>query len=1394
MISSILNFGSKSLRIWSAVLVLVLIPGCGEDLGGAAGAGDESPNTQPFEQSFVDEQSNPSEVTEENEETEEEVTQEVAAELRVDGVSPAKGKASGGDTVTILGAGFGFDAKVMFDESEALNIFVLGDDRINVTTPPHAPGLARVTVFQADGEEVAVLEEGYLYYNDVVVSEIVPAEGPATGGTPVTVKGTGFTEGTKLLFGEQLAINTEFVDDSTILALTPTGMPGEVDVFVSNSLGLARLKDGFLYTAPPMVTKVSPVAGPSAGGQLTVIEGAGFVEPLEVRFGNVTAPVAELVHTGILHVTSPPHEAGAVDLWIVTPHGSTVVDDGYVFYDELPSGVEILNLVPHSGSVLGGTKVVVTATELGTSLDTKVRFNGALGEVLSVDPVTQSAVVVTPASVDAGWVDVEIQSPEGSAVSEGAFNYVDDLAIAEIKPNYGSADGGTEITVIGTGFQPDAEIFIDALPATGVEFVSENELRAMTPPGSPGFAHVKVAQGVQYTLLLNGFFYTSGGMDLYVITPDKGSIAGGTFVDVLGIGFAEDAEVYVGGKLASHTTFIDPTRLTARLPAGDVGTVDVQVVSLAGTALLENSYTYYDPVSLYGGTWGEAVDDAVNVTVLEGGSGAPVPDVFTILGSDPKTPFQGFTNLNGQITFSGPDLSGPQTVSVSKEGYENNSVVAFDAENVTIYMTKVIPSPGFPPGIQPPIVKGDVYGFGKYVVGEPGYCYSSGASDTNHCKLCDGDDECGAAGAKCTDLGSQGSKCLMTCETDSQCPSKSACKSLGPTSHCVPTPGSKVVVCRGTIPSIFSQKLSPGTGAVVNSMGSYSIMAYPGEIAVVCVGGFMDGMTEPLDPALVLERIDNRYVGFSYFTPVVMGVYRHLNLIPGQVAEDIDINLNIPLTRTLKLRLEDPPLDDTDYLFATLWFDFGSDGVFQAPVNPGSFSDVPLLAEGQPLEFIGDIYDASYTILAGAFTMSEDGTPMSVVLRKNLVEPEDDRMLRLVDGEWELASTGLTRNVLAAYGYDDDHVFTVGTEGSLYFYNGNTYSMQPSGTQRTLRAIHGTGSSDIWAVGDDGVVLHFNGIGWTQESSGQSNDLRAVFSVGGGEVFVAGAYSLRRRDPSGTWANASTTSVSGSWRGLHGTGSDDVWLVGDYGRVYHYDGAAWVKQTVPTVKNLRAVWAVAKDDVWVAGEGGTLLHYDGVSFSAVDGVPATQTVTAINGRSANEIYAVGNRGFVLVYDGNTWTEANTPDYEQNINGVYLPKDSSSVYTFGDHELFMGPMVPVPKFEVPVEGGVLTENLLSWEADTSVQPHFQYMKLVVPSMMGDTPVWTLMSDGEVRDVPLPDFPQLEGTPGIPAGPLKLTQFRVYKEGFDIDHFDYSDLSTPDWQAWALDNIFFSKVAP
>ena len=322
MISKIHKDSLSFARTFIGLMLLVMVLACGEDVAGT-GAGvaqapdDNNVTQQKFDDQVIEEETPDDPEIEEDPTTED--PPELVVELRVDGVSPEKGRASGGDTVTILGAGFGFDARVLFDESEALNTFVLGDDRINVTTPPHAPGLARITVFQSDGEEVAVLEDGYLYYNDVVVSEIEPASGPATGGTPVTIKGRGFTDDTKLLFGEQLAINTEVVDDSTILALTPTGMPGEVDVFVSNPVGLARLKKGFLYTAAPIVTKVVPVAGPSAGGQLTIIEGAGFVEPVEVRF---TYDI-----NGLLEVNAKVLSTGVTETVVIQNSESRLSDD-----------------------------------------------------------------------------------------------------------------------------------------------------------------------------------------------------------------------------------------------------------------------------------------------------------------------------------------------------------------------------------------------------------------------------------------------------------------------------------------------------------------------------------------------------------------------------------------------------------------------------------------------------------------------------------------------------------------------------------------------------------------------------------------------------------------------------------------------------------------------------------------------------------------------------------------------------------------------------------------------------------------------------------------------------------------------------------------------------------
>ncbi len=79
------------------------------------------------------------------------------------------------------------------------------------------------------------------------ITAIDPNTGPATGGTPVTIKGTGFTEGAQVTFGGAAATSVKLVGD-TLTAVTPPHEPGVVDVAVMNpDKQSAVLKDGFTY-------------------------------------------------------------------------------------------------------------------------------------------------------------------------------------------------------------------------------------------------------------------------------------------------------------------------------------------------------------------------------------------------------------------------------------------------------------------------------------------------------------------------------------------------------------------------------------------------------------------------------------------------------------------------------------------------------------------------------------------------------------------------------------------------------------------------------------------------------------------------------------------------------------------------------------------------------------------------------------------------------------------------------------------------------------------------------------------------------------------------------------------------------------------------------------------
>ena len=71
---------------------------------------------------------------------------------------------------------------------------------------------------------------------------------------------------------------------------------------------------------------------------------------------------------------------------------------------------------------------------------------------------------------------------------------------------------------------------------------------------------------------------------------------------------------------------------------------------------------------------------------------------------------------------------------------------------------------------------------------------------------------------------------------------------------------------------------------------------------------------------------------------------------------------------------------------------------------------------------------------------------------------------------------------------------------------------------------------------------------------------------------------------------------------LHGVwaaAKDDVWLVGDKGRVLHWNGVALAPRATGTTTDFQAVWGQGKNDVWMVGNG-QILHWDGQTLADIE--------------------------------------------------------------------------------------------------------------------------------------------------------------------------------------------------
>lgn len=1336
-------------------------------------------------------------------------------------ISPPTGNSQGGEVVVLTGSGFSADVQVVFGVTPvpSSDITVLDSQRVQVLTPPHDAGQVDVTVaVPTDPPKQASLKAGFRYLNSQSITEVVPSSGPAKGGTPISIRGSGFTGATAVLVGGKPAIGVQVAGDDEVLVVTPPGVFGPVAVHVVTPFGAAVRNKAFTYTAAPTISQVQPAAGPTAGGTVVQLTGSGFAKGMTVAIGGQPASVLEVVSASQATAVTGPGQPGPVGVTATTQWGSGSLQPGFVYTDDKgAASTALLAVSPASGPLAGGTEVLLVAHGLVAKEDTTVLVGGKSATIVSVSGKDHTAVVVVPAGKAPGAVDVTLLTSKGTSVLAGGYTYADALQVASVSPAVGPVQGGQAITVTGQGFTKGSVVLqVGALPASQLQVLSDSTLQAVTPPGGEGYADVRVTAGGQTAVLVQGYAYTANQFQLYAALPTAGAQAGGTLVHLYGTGLSAYAQVQFGGKLATHLTFFDPSHIAVKTPPGDPGAVDISVQVGGKLATLPKGYTYFDPMSAYGGTWGSEIDGALNLTVLDAETGEPVADAYAMLWSDPSTPYQGYTDARGQITFSGPDVVGKQMVSASKKGYEAGSIVLFDAANATLNLTPTPePSPGNPPPPPPiPHVKGQVIGLDKYVMIPTGSCGSNlnaPGLPSGTCQTCTTSADCGS-GLQCTDMaGSNGLRCLPDCSQS--CGSQFACQPFaGGVGRCAPLAGQATAVCFHTKQTFLSRDHEPPEGAKFEANAangySYDIATPYGEIAVVCFGGY-----KPF--GLPLDAADTNL--FASFTPTVVGAARHVQVMPNQSNDDVDVTLSIPLSGVLKARLSRPPvwpIGDDSYLASALFLhlNLGSDGVLQWPVQDVKFlapfvdDDPDRLQIGYiPAALQGDLADASYTLMGLVLELDNltgGQMPQSVTVKTDVRELGDDLMLRqLPDGALETKATGVSTSVFGLWGTAANDLTAVGADGQIVHWNGGTWTLQGSLGKATLTGVYGLGQQ-MWAVGQQAVSGFFDGLQWqplpifTPAEKPQFTAVFASSDAGKPAVWATstgGLFRLTEQAGKPGWIRHNPAPY-GNYLAIHGADASHIWAVGMYGQAAFWNGVVWQSMATGSSIALRDVWMTKPDEAFAVGEAGLILRWTPTLGWKSMLSPVSETLHNIGGAIvAGEtiLYATGGDGLLLRYQAGKWTRIDAGLLDKTLYAVWASSDGG-VAAMGEQELVLGPLLYPTMPQMPMPNLQLVGQTLQWTVDADYpEPHFQYIRIGIPGLGGETPVWNIVAKGNVTEVKLPDFASIQGGQGLPAGEmLVITLLRVYKEGFDIDNYDLTDINMLNWQSWAMHQFFFT----
>ncbi len=200
--------------------------------------------------------------------------------------------------------------------------------------------------------------------------------------------------------------------------------------------------------------------------------------------------------------------------------------------------------------------------------------------------------------------------------------------------------------------------------------------------------------------------------------------------------------------------------------------------------------------------------------------------------------------------------------------------------------------------------------------------------------------------------------------------------------------------------------------------------------------------------------------------------------------------------------------------------------------------------------------------------------------------------------------------VLSVTGFDADHAYAIDAAGSIFGWNGTSWSPTPDTGLGPARDLWTSGSSDLYALVDEPPVedaqrvVRFDGNSWTPLPALESCGLFiwTGWASSPDDVFVVGLDVLAHFDGF-RWSCFDDESESSDFTSVWGSGPGDVWVVesptlGQPERLHHWNGAEWTTEPLDLEREsglspAGLLIGTAPDDIFLDN----VAHYDGRLWS-----------------------------------------------------------------------------------------------------------------------------------------------------------------------------------------------------